>query len=252
MGIAIAKLGGVWFYWGWGVVSNLLKFCPSKALSERAFRLPLKAPGIWKIGKVYMGALKLRLKATLCNARRIVYNCAHLWPFGPLFTGNFRCKMPTIVDNRGQLWTSTLSPRLLSPHLDFPDSFCANFFENPSGHGRPRPKSLTSAPKSGISCGPVMVRNFLTPGQPGVRIGNVRRKFGPKSLCLCCFSFPEKNRRKKRPKHEEHPPCPSFPWRVFISLVFFLAVKFLGLLVCHRVCVCVCVCVCVFFPHVFQ
>ena len=30
--------------------------------------------------------------------------------FGPLSKGNFRRKMTTIVGNRGQLWTSTLSP----------------------------------------------------------------------------------------------------------------------------------------------
>ena len=30
--------------------------------------------------------------------------------------------MTTIVGNRGQLWTSTLSTHLLSPHLDFPNS----------------------------------------------------------------------------------------------------------------------------------
>ena len=42
-------------------------------------------------------------------------------PLRPLSKGNFRRKMATIVGNRGQLWTSTLSPHLLSPHLDFPD-----------------------------------------------------------------------------------------------------------------------------------
>ena len=41
--------------------------------------------------------------------------------FGPLSEGNFQCKMTTIAANRGQLRTSTLSPRLRSPHLDFPD-----------------------------------------------------------------------------------------------------------------------------------
>ena len=55
----------------------------------------------------------------------------------PLCEGNFRHKMTTIVGNCGQLWTSTLSPHLLSPHLDFPercksvreglDSRCASF-----------------------------------------------------------------------------------------------------------------------------
>ena len=39
---------------------------------------------------------------------------------------------------------------------------------------------------------PVVGRNCLTPGHSGVRVRNVRRKSGPKSLCLCCFFFPEK------------------------------------------------------------
>ena len=41
--------------------------------------------------------------------------------FGPLSKGSFRHKTSTIIGNRGQLWTSTLSPHLLSPHLDLPD-----------------------------------------------------------------------------------------------------------------------------------
>ena len=37
--------------------------------------------------------------------------------------GNFRHKkMTTLVGNRGQLWTSTLSPHLVSPPLDFPNN----------------------------------------------------------------------------------------------------------------------------------
>ena len=73
-----------------------------------------------------MGALKWGLKPTHCNLRTIVYNCALLWPFlGPFLRANFRRKMTTIVGYRGQLWTSTLSPHLLSPHLDFPE--CENW-----------------------------------------------------------------------------------------------------------------------------
>ena len=34
--------------------------------------------------------------------------------------------MTTTVGNRGQLWTSTLSPHLLSPHLDFPEMYSWN------------------------------------------------------------------------------------------------------------------------------
>ena len=61
----------------------------------------------------------MRLKASVCNLRT-VYNCALSGPFGPLFKGNLRHKMTTIVGNRGQLRTGALSPHLLSPHLDFP------------------------------------------------------------------------------------------------------------------------------------
>ena len=52
--------------------------------------------------------------------------CTFVAFLGPLSKGNFRHKMTIIVGNRGQLWTSTLSPHFLSPHflsphLDFPD-----------------------------------------------------------------------------------------------------------------------------------
>ena len=66
--------------------------------------------------------------------------------------------------------------------------FGKEFFDNPSGHGRPRRKSWTSAPKSAFSCGPSGGEKLFA-GHPGVRVRNVRRKSGPKSLCLCCFFF---------------------------------------------------------------
>ena len=31
----------------------------------------------------------------------------------------------------------------------------------------------------------------MTQGRPGLRVRNVRGKSGPKSLCLCCFLFPD-------------------------------------------------------------
>ena len=76
--------------------------------------------------------------------------------------------------------------------------FGTKFFNNPSGHGRPRRKSWTSTPKSAFSCGPVVGRNFLTPGHSGIRVKNVRGKSGPKSLCLCCFFFPESSHFKQQ------------------------------------------------------
>ena len=59
------------------------------------------------------------LSAFCAQSSTIVHFCSL---FGPLSKGNFRNKMTTVVGNRGQLWTSTLSPHLLSPHLDFPES----------------------------------------------------------------------------------------------------------------------------------
>ena len=50
--------------------------------------------------------------------------------------------------------------------------------------GRPRQKV-------GFPAAPVVGRKFLTPRHPGARVRNVRGKSGPKSLCLCCFFFPE-------------------------------------------------------------
>ena len=60
------------------------------------------------------------LSAICTQSSTIVHFCGL---FGPLSKGNFRHKMTTIVGNRGQLRTSTLSPHLLSPHLDFPKNF---------------------------------------------------------------------------------------------------------------------------------
>ena len=52
--------------------------------------------------------------------------------FGPLSSkGNFRRKTTKILGNRGQLWTSTLSPHLESPHLDFPDEIFESLFCGP-------------------------------------------------------------------------------------------------------------------------
>ena len=68
-------------------------------------------------GKSNWGLLNggLRPLSAIC-ARSFVHFCSLS---GPLSKRNFRHKMTTIVGNRGQLWPITLSPQLLSPHLDF-------------------------------------------------------------------------------------------------------------------------------------
>ena len=57
-----------------------------------------------------------------------------------------------------------------------------SFFDNPSRHGRPGRKSWASTPKARFPAAP----EFLTPEHSGARVRNVRGKFGPKSLCVCC------------------------------------------------------------------
>ena len=66
-----------------------------------------------------MGALKWGLKATLFNLCTIV--TLQLCTFVAFCKGNFRRKMMILVGYRGQVWTSTLSPHLQSPLLDFPE-----------------------------------------------------------------------------------------------------------------------------------
>ena len=77
-----------------------------------------------------MGALKWGLKG---HSLQFVHNRAQLCTFVAFCKGNFRRKMTTILGNRGQLLTSTLSPHLQSPHLDFSESF-GGFRCRSSGH----------------------------------------------------------------------------------------------------------------------
>ena len=68
--------------------------------------------GGWPVLKICLCAGNKCLNTKLVS---VALHCA------TIFKGNFRHKTTTIIGNRGQLWTSTLSLHLLSPHLDFPD-----------------------------------------------------------------------------------------------------------------------------------
>ena len=54
------------------------------------------------LGKSKWGLIKWGLKATLCNSRTIVHNCALLWPFWAPLQGEFSSQND---DNRRQSWT---------------------------------------------------------------------------------------------------------------------------------------------------
>ena len=89
-----------------------------------------------------------------------------------------------------------------------PSVFFFSFAFFASGHGRPHRQSWMSALKSMFSCG--MGRNkLLTPARPCIRVGNVRGKSGPKSLCfLLCDSL------DAQPFREFQVRCASMPVRV--------------------------------------
>ena len=65
---------------------------------------------------------------------------------------------------------------------------CTKFFDNPSGRGRPRRKSWTSAPKSAFSCGPGGGEKLLTPGHPGVRVRRCPWEFRTKKFMFIFFA----------------------------------------------------------------
>ena len=87
---------------------------PPFAISKYLFWCAWSGKPKWGLSN---GGLR-RDSAIRAQSSTIVHFCGH---FGPLSEGNFHRKMTTIVGNRGQLWTSSLSPHLLSPHFDFPD-----------------------------------------------------------------------------------------------------------------------------------
>ena len=123
------------------ILSDLRRFCPIFAgvlqtLENKAPILFNFAPilsdlAFSQIREILSGKSKwglsnggLRPHSAICaQLSTIVHFCGL---FGPLSKGNFRHRMTTIVGNRGQLWTSALSPHLLSPHLDFPDKIRQN------------------------------------------------------------------------------------------------------------------------------
>ena len=69
--------------------------------------------------------------------------------------------------------------------------FCTKFFENPSGHGRPRRKSWTSAPKSAFSCGPGGGEKLVDPGASGRKGQECPREIRTKKFMFMLFFSPE-------------------------------------------------------------
>ena len=68
--------------------------------------------------------------------------------------------------------------------------FCTKFFENPSGHGRPRQKSWTSAPKSAFFCGPGDGEKLFDPGSSRRKGQECPREIRTKKFMFMLFLLP--------------------------------------------------------------
>ena len=68
--------------------------------------------------------------------------------------------------------------------------FWTKFFDNPSGHGRPRRKSWTSAPKSAFSCGPGGGEKLFDPGASGRKGQECPREIRTKKFMFMLFFLP--------------------------------------------------------------
>ena len=68
--------------------------------------------------------------------------------------------------------------------------FCTRFFKNASGHGRPRRKSWTSAPKSAFSCGPGGGEKLFDPWAFGRKGQECPRKIRAKKFMFMLFFLP--------------------------------------------------------------
>ena len=68
--------------------------------------------------------------------------------------------------------------------------FCTKFFKNPSGQGRPRQKSWTSAPKSAFFCGPGDGEKLFDPGSSGRKGQECPREIRTKKFMFMLFFLP--------------------------------------------------------------
>ena len=69
--------------------------------------------------------------------------------------------------------------------------FCTKFFNYPSGHGRPRRTSWTSAPKSALSCGPGGGEKLFDPWAFGRKGQECPWEIRAKKFMFMLLFFPE-------------------------------------------------------------
>ena len=129
--------------------------------------------GFWKILQKHLSKQVLKLgmsKVLLFSQGAFWLPRYQLWSLAQkvtkrclLWVTQSKAKPPERVKNESP--ESRMGKSERTPHCRVPQDnhrgqtinanfFCTKFFKNPSGHGRPRQKSWTSAPKSAFFCGP--------------------------------------------------------------------------------------------------
>ena len=89
--------------------------------------------------------------------------------------------------------------------------FWTKFFKNHSGHGRPRRKSWTSAPKSAFSCSPGEGEKLFDPGASGHKGQECPREIRTKKFMFMLFFFPEHCGRVRKQPSKQPTEFPTSP-----------------------------------------
>ena len=92
----------------------------------------------------------------------------------------------------GKMSSSTLFQAKVRGQKINANFFCTKLFKNPSGHGCPRQKSWTSAPKSAFFCGPGDGEKLFDPGSSGRKGQECPREIRIKKFMFMLLFLPWK------------------------------------------------------------
>ena len=99
-----------------------------------------------------------------------------------------RCPLLDFTDKGDTKWWPSIRCMFRGPKNQR-KLFCTKFFNNPSGHGRPRRKSWTSAPKSAFSCVPGGGEKLFDPWASGRKGQECPREIRTKKLFMSMLFF---------------------------------------------------------------
>ena len=106
-----------------------------------------------------------------------------------LFSWSYGIKIHANKEWRQNRWQTNHKYRGQKINANF---FCTKFFNNPSGHGHPRRKSRTSAPKSAFSCGSGGGEKLFDPWAFGHKGQECPREIRARKFMFMLFFLPQK------------------------------------------------------------